>query len=427
MSIIVNFSIGSEISKAQEDEKARVKNKTLLIFGILFNLAALGYFKYFNFIVDNINLFMTRPFEVEKIVLPLAISFFTFQQIAYLVDSYKGQTREYDFLTYALFVSFFPQLIAGPIVAHHEIIPQFKNIKNMIKNYKNIFDGIFIFLIGLIKKVLIADYFAKFSTAGFDNIQQLNLFGGWMTSLSYTIQIYFDFSAYCDMAMGSALLFNIRLPINFDSPYKSLNIAEFWRRWHVTLTRFLRNYVYIPLGGNRCSEIREYLNIFIVYFVSGVWHGAAWKFIVWGMMHGVANMFCRVWSKTGLHLGKFIAWVITFNFINVGWVVFRANDYEGAKKVLSAMIDYKSVLQLQSFQVSSLLSGFDATIYDCLFLILSIIGCVVLPNSVKILNKFSLKSKSSAVCLGIIGAICLFLLVARILILPYSEFIYFNF
>lgn len=427
MSLIVNFSIGSEISKAQEDERVRVKNKSLLIVGILFNVFALVYFKYFNFIVDNINLLMERPFEVDKIVLPLAISFFTFQQIAYLVDSYKGQTREYDFLTYALFVSFFPQLIAGPIIFHHEIIPQFKNVRNMVKNYKNIFCGIFLILVGLLKKVIIADYFAKFSTAGFDQVQQLNLFGGWMTSLSYTIQIYFDFSSYCDMAMGSSLLFNIYLPLNFDSPYKSLNIAEFWRRWHITLTRFLRNYIYIPLGGNRGIELKTYLNIFIIYFVSGVWHGAAWKFIVWGMMHGAANMFCRVWHKTGLRLNKFVAWFITFNFINVGWVVFRANSFTDVKKILFAMVDYKSVLSLQSFQVNSLLPGFNAQTYDYVCLILLVFGCVVLPNSVEIVNKISLKTSKFAICFGIIEAICLLLLVAKILIIPSSEFIYFQF
>ena len=222
----------------------------------------MGYFKYADFFILNANFIFGSEFEFLKLTLPLAISFFTFQQIAYLVDSYKGETKEYDFLSYALFVSFFPQLIAGPIVHHKEMMPQFAKLKNKVKNHGNILLGLFIFSMGLFKKVVIADTFAVYATQGFDKMEVLEFFTAWQTSLSYTFQLYFDFSGYCDMAIGAALLFNIRLPINFNSPYKACDIQDFWRRWHITLGRFLRDYIYIPLGGNRGGLTRTCLNLF---------------------------------------------------------------------------------------------------------------------------------------------------------------------
>lgn len=231
-------------------EKTKFK-KPLLIFGIVFNICLLGYFKYYDFFISNLNSAFGSNLTLLHLALPLALSFVTFQQIAYLVDSYKGYTKEKNFLNYALFISFFPQLIAGPIVHHKEMMPQFANKFNFIKDYKNIASGIFIFCIGLFKKVVIADSFAVWANNGFDVAQTLNFFEAWATSLSYTFQLYFDFSGYCDMAIGIALLFNIHLPINFNSPYKAINIQEFWHRWHMTLSRFLRDYIYIPLGGNR--------------------------------------------------------------------------------------------------------------------------------------------------------------------------------
>ncbi|MCQ2965413.1 MAG: MBOAT family protein [Alphaproteobacteria bacterium] len=427
ISICVNYAIGSEISKVNEGQNNRIKNKSLLIFGIVFDISALAYFKYFNFILDNINLIFSSQYSFQKIALPLAISFFTFQQIAYLVDSYHGITKEYDFLTYALFVCFFPQLIAGPIVTHGEMIPQFKNTKNLAKNYRNYSYGIIIFLIGLFKKVVIADHFAQFATLGFDEIKELTIFGGWFTSLSYTIQIYFDFSGYCDMAMGSALFFNINLPINFNSPYKALNIADFWRRWHMTLTRFLKNYVYIPLGGNRVSELRTYLNIFIIYLISGIWHGAAWTFIVWGILHGFANIICRLWSKTSLHLPKWIAWLITFNFINCAWVLFRAKTFGDAIKIFKSMVDFSSIAKLTSFHAKDLFPMFNIHSKDYIYLIFILIMCVTLPNSIELLKKIKFKSEKMSIIYGsILGFVMLGILI-KMIVIPYSEFIYFNF
>lgn len=248
-SMLFNYIIGNSLNN--EEGHHRFSKKSILIFGIVSNIALLGYFKYTDFMIDNFNLLSNSNLPTLDLALPLAISFFTFQQISYLVDSYRQETKEYDFLNYALFVTFFPQLIAGPIVHHKEMMPQFAKTRNKVKNYTNIAMGLFIFFIGLFKKVVIADTFSVWATTGFDTATTLSLFEAWATSLSYTFQLYFDFSGYTDMAIGLALLFNIRLPINFHSPYKATDIQDFWRRWHITLSRFLKDYVYVPLGGNR--------------------------------------------------------------------------------------------------------------------------------------------------------------------------------
>ena len=298
----------------------------------------MGYFKYTDFFIENINLLADGNVPTLDLALPLAISFFTFQQISYLVDSYRQETKEYDFLNYALFVTFFPQLIAGPIVHHKEMMPQFSKTRNKVKNYKNITIGLFIFSIGLFKKVVIADTFSVWATAGFDTATALNLFEAWATSLSYTFQLYFDFSGYADMAIGAALLFNIKLPINFNSPYKATDIQGFWRRWHITLSRFLKDYVYIPLGGNRKGDFRTYNNLLATFIIGGIWHGAGWTFVFWGFLHGIALVIHRAWSKLGFKLWTWLAWLITFNFINISWVFFRAKEWGDAVKVLGGMI-----------------------------------------------------------------------------------------
>ncbi|TLP37803.1 MBOAT family O-acyltransferase [Arcobacter arenosus] len=344
-SMLFNYVIGTTLSKYDiKKNKKTFSKKSILIFGIICNVALLGYFKYADFFIENFNLFAGSDIELLHLLLPLAISFFTFQQIAYLVDSYRKETKEYDFLNYALFVTFFPQLIAGPIVHHKEMMPQFANIKNKIKNYKNIALGIFIFSMGLFKKVIIADTFAVWANTGFDVAQTLNFFEAWATSLSYTFQLYFDFSGYTDMAIGIALLFNIKLPINFNSPYKALDIQDFWRRWHITLSRFLRDYIYIPLGGNRKGPTRTYVNLLATFVIGGFWHGAGWTFIFWGFLHGVALAVHRLWQTIGFKLPKMIAWIITFNFVNIAWVFFRAKEWDDAIKVLSSMFSLDNII-----------------------------------------------------------------------------------
>ena len=335
-SMLFNYVIGNSLN--ENFKKVQVNKKFLLTFGVISNLALLGYFKYTDFFLENFNLAFDGSVPLLHLALPLAISFFTFQQIAYLVDSYRGETAEYDFLNYALFVTFFPQLIAGPIVHHAEMMPQFASRWNLVKNYKNIATGLFIFSIGLFKKVVIADTFAQWATAGFDQAEYLNLIEAWATSLSYTFQLYFDFSGYTDMAIGAALLFNIKLPINFNSPYKALDIQDFWRRWHITLSRFLRDYIYIPLGGNRKGPFRTYNNILATFILGGIWHGAGWTFVFWGFLHGMALVIHRFWKQLGFTMPKVLAWFITFNFINIAWVFFRAKEWDDALKVLDGMV-----------------------------------------------------------------------------------------
>lgn len=334
-SMLFNFTLGSSLTKASE--RNNVSKKKLLLIGLGSNIALLGYFKYSDFFIDNINYVFDAKIPLLHIALPLAISFFTFQQIAYLVDSYRGETKEYDFLNYAVFVAFFPQLIAGPIVHHKEMMPQFAAIRNKVLNYRNLVVGVFIFSIGLFKKVVIADTFAIWATNGFDNTAVLTFIEAWTTSLSYTLQLYFDFSGYTDMAIGAALLFNIKLPANFNSPYKALDIQDFWRRWHITLSSFLRDYIYIPLGGSRRGNFRTYNNLMITFVIGGIWHGAGWTFIFWGGLHGAALVVHRIWKNLGFTLNRYLAWFITFNFINMAWVFFRAQEWEDAINVLRGM------------------------------------------------------------------------------------------
>lgn len=334
-SMFINFAVGSVLSKGELTNG--ISKKSVLGLGVTFNLVLLGYYKYADFFIVNSNQFLGTHFHYLNLILPLAISFFTFQQIAYLVDSYEGQTKEYDFLNYALFVTFFPQLIAGPIVHHKEMIPQFQATRSKVLNYRNIAKGLFIFSMGLFKKVVIADSFVSLVRQGFDVAPSLTMLEGWVTALAYTMQLYYDFSGYTDMAIGAALMFNISLPINFFSPYKCLNIQQFWRQWHITLSRFLRDYLYIPLGGNRVGSLRINTNIMITFVLGGLWHGAGWTFVVWGALHGTGLVIHRWWQQVDVQLPRFLSWLITFVFVMIGWVFFRAKTCGDAMKIVEAM------------------------------------------------------------------------------------------
>jgi len=341
VSIIVNYLTGSTLSRQAAD--GNLHRRKLLILGLCFNLGLLGYYKYTDFFIGNLNQVIGAHLTLLQIVLPLGISFFTFTQIAYLVDAYRGEVQEYSLLNYALFVTFFPHLLAGPIIHHREMMPQFAAEDNKGVNYENLSRGLLLLSLGLFKKVIIADAFAVWANYGFDTAASLTLLEAWITSLSYTMQLYFDFSAYTDMAIGSALMFNIRLPVNFNSPYKSLSIQEFWRRWHITLSRFLRDYIYIPLGGNQRGQANIYRNVLITFLLGGLWHGAAWTFVLWGFLHGLALVVNRAWQRLDLHMNKALAWVLTFNFVNIAWVFFRAKSWGAAAKVLSGMFGMQGV------------------------------------------------------------------------------------
>ncbi len=446
-SLLFNYVIGNSLN--ENYKKVQIHKKTLLAFGIISNIALLGYFKYTDFLIDNFNLVFDGSVPLLHLALPLAISFFTFQQIAYLVDSYRGETAEYDFLNYALFVTFFPQLIAGPIVHHSEMMPQFASRWNLVKNYRNIAPGLFIFSIGLFKKVVIADSFAVWATAGF-NANTLNFFEAWATSLSYTFQLYFDFSGYTDMAIGAALLFNIKLPINFNSPYKALDIQDFWRRWHITLSRFLRDYVYIPLGGNRKGSLRTYTNLLATFIIGGIWHGAGWTFVFWGFLHGMALVIHRFWKSLGMNMPKVLAWFITFNFINVAWVFFRAKEWSDAVKVLSGMIDigsikiepfidqkililkniYLGTVEIISKPIDDRFSYFIANLFnhfrDADFIFLHILFAAIIVLFVKNSSQLLKTFRSTPLYMFI----NLLLFIVSIYILSfgtYTEFLYFNF
>ncbi|MEO1896947.1 MAG: MBOAT family protein [Cycloclasticus sp.] len=348
ISMVCNFSIGKSLYRTKQAGRQSLNRKLMLLLGLLFNVGLLAYYKYSDFIIANVNHVFETNTPLLNVLLPLAISFFTFQQIAYLVDCYKASTQEYNLLNYGLFVTFFPQLIAGPIVHHKEMMPQFNNIKNSRFNIGNVSKGVYIFAIGLFKKVAIADTFAIWANEGYDQITRtagnsLSILDAWQTSLSYTFQLYYDFSAYSDMAIGAALMFNIVLPINFNSPYKALNIQEFWHRWHITLSRWLRDYVYIPLGGSYKGATATYINLMLTFIIGGLWHGAAWTFIVWGLLHGCAIVIHRVWQNRGASLPIFVAWPVTFMFINITWVVFRAENMEIAINVIQSMVGLNGV------------------------------------------------------------------------------------
>ena len=414
VSMTFNYVIGKSLNKIYHTEGKGFSRKTILIFGVVFNLSLLGYFKYADFFIENINIAFSVNAESLNLLLPLAISFFTFQQISYLVDSYRQETKEYDFLNYALFVTFFPQLIAGPIVHHKEMMPQFAMVRSKVKNYRNIAMGLFIFSIGLFKKVVIADTFAVWATNGFDVATTLNLFEAWATSLSYTFQLYFDFSGYTDMAIGLALLFNIRLPVNFNSPYKATNIQDFWRRWHITLSRFLRNYVYIPLGGNRKGGFRTYSNLMATFVIGGLWHGAGWTFVFWGFLHGLALIIQRLWGKLGLKLWTWLAWFITFNFINIAWVFFRAKEWSDAVKVLGAMfsLDNTAIKEIMKIAFVS-----NSAIY---WIVLSFVLVLTFKNSIQKIDGFKLNYKN-ALFTSVLFTISILSLSGE------SEFLYFQF
>lgn len=325
--------------------EARSNKKTILFTGVSLNLLLLFYFKYFDFFIENINTVFGTSVALRNIVLPLGISFFTFQQISFLADTYRGELKECSFVDYALFVSFFPQLIAGPIVTHDEMLPQFKEIGTKRFKEDNFCRGLFIFILGMGKKVLIADTFGVAVDAGYSMVGQLGSVDAVLVMLFYTLQLYFDFSGYCDMAIGIGKMMGIEIALNFNSPYKACNIIDFWKRWHITLSRFFTKNIYIPLGGNRRGNERMYANLFLVFFLSGLWHGAGWNYILWGVMHGVLYCVTRWWQKhvknegaMGLKIVGIIKVLLTFLYINVAWVFFRSESITQAFVLLKRML-----------------------------------------------------------------------------------------
>lgn len=345
-SICGNFLVGKRIGLASQ-----VWARRWLLLGLLGNLTLLIYFKYANFFVDNLNAAIGTTWRIGEVILPVGISFFTFTQIAFLADAYQKGTREYKFVHYGLFVTYFPHLIAGPVLHHAQMMPQFADDRTYRWSGAHVAGGLAIFAVGLFKKVVLADGISPYADAVFvpaDAGLVPTFSEAWLGALAYTFQIYFDFSGYSDMAIGLSWMFNVRLPFNFDSPYRATSISDFWRRWHMSLSAFLRDYLYVPLGGNRRGEVRRYLNLATTMLLGGLWHGASWTFVLWGGLHGlylVINHGFRAICGHSLLMRleriwvyKILSWLLTMCGVVLAWIFFRAETFSGAWRILKGML-----------------------------------------------------------------------------------------
>lgn len=388
--------------------------KQLVFAGIALNLLIIGVFKYSNFLLENVYAVTDQPFHPWHLVLPLGISFFTFQQISYLVDLRRADAPTYPFYKYLTYVTFFPQLIAGPIVRHNEIVAQFDLPPRRAGYEELIARGAALFVIGLFKKSVLADGLAQTATPLFDAAasgQVLSFAEAWIAASSYALQLYFDFSGYSDMAIGLGLLFGFELPINFDAPYRAVSIRDFWRRWHITLSRFLRDYLYIPLGGSRRGPSQQVMAVVVTMLLGGLWHGAGWTFVLWGGLHGAALAVNHGWQKTGIRLPVLLAWFVTLLVVVVAWVLFRAASVESAVSI------YRSMIGMHGLALAA-----DGTPELWLF-VLAASAAVLGPTSQQMAYTMLRPTRSMA----ILVALALVTLTVRLGDAGYSEFIYFQF
>ena len=432
-SILINYMLHCALTGRN---LGKIQRRLMLLCGLAFNFGLLIYFKYLDFALENINLLTGSQFTLHNIVLPLGISFYTFQQVSFVVDSYRGEIERCRILEYSLFVSFFPQLVAGPIVLHSEMIPQFADKEKRKINFANMLSGSEYLIIGLAKKVLLADAFGRMCNVQPEGIGSLNSLSAVTVILAYTLEIYFDFSGYCDMAIGIGKLFNIDIPINFRSPYKAVNIAEFWERWHITLTRFLTTYVYIPLGGSRVCRWKIYRNILIVFALSGLWHGADWSLVLWGVMHGIMMVLYRMTKKQTDRLPGWLTWLFTFLFLNITWTFFHTESVVlslrlfrtvvlggiggFAKDIVAAVCEKNFVIMLARYFTSDNMISFLSQIITAFWLLSGVVICVAAPSSHEIVGRDY--KKHWYFCLL---AVLFFLSVIRLS--EVSTFIYFNF
>lgn len=374
------FNYGAGVVLAHEGSKSpAARRRWPLITAVSANLLLLGYFKYANFFLGSANALLATHWSAGEIILPLGISFFTFTQIAFLVDAWRGIAREFNFIHYGLFVTYFPHLIAGPVLHHKEMMPQFARPETYRVNWENLAVGLTIFAIGLFKKVVLADGVAVYARPVFaasgDGVA-LSFLEAWGGALAYTLQLYFDFSGYSDMAIGISRLFGVTLPLNFNSPYQALNIIDFWRCWHITLSRFLRDYLYIPLGGSRKGVPRRYVNLMATMLLGGLWHGAGWTYVIWGGLHGLYLVINHAWESIKPSLGlpagrgwtRGLAWTITFFAVVIGWVFFRSASLPAALNMLAAMSGMNGIvipgtwMTDAHWRISTLIQGIGFTI-----------------------------------------------------------------
>lgn len=431
VSILLNYLLVEGMSHTH----THMTRRLLLLSGLLLNLGILFYYKYYDFFIENVNAVLKTDIGLLHIVLPLGISFYTFQQLSYVIDYYKRDCEKYSLLEYASYVSFFPQLIAGPIVYHNELIPQFRDETRKRINAGNFSKGIYAFSLGLAKKVLIADTFSKVVTIGYQSIGYLNTPSVILVMVCYSLQIYFDFSGYCDMAYGIGYMFNIELPVNFNSPYKADSITDFWDRWHMTLTRFFTKYVYIPLGGSRRGTVRTYVNVMIVFLVSGIWHGANWTFILWGTMNGVANVLDKIFHRLLCRIPKMLRIGVTFVFATFAWSLFRAESIGQARALWNRLFHagfgtvYAPITEkFNELTEMELLCriGLDGLITAqpwlpvTLFVVLVLIGCFFMHNTQE-------KTKAMQYTNARIVTTVILFLWSVMSLSEVSEFLYFNF
>jgi len=399
-SILFNYTIGGLLVEYEERPIKGISKKAIFLFGLTANILLLCWFKYMDFFIGTSNDLLGTQMPLLKIILPLGISFFTITQIAFLVDAYEGLVEERNLLNYALFVTFFPHLLAGPILHHKEMMPQFERLRNKVLSWKNLYLGLMLFFIGLFKKVVIADSFSSWATTGFDSTQPLNFFSAWLASLSYTFQLYFDFSGYSDMAVGIGWMFNISLPVNFNSPYKATGMIDFWKRWHITLTNFVTTYLYTPIlrAFGRITFTRSLVAVFLAMLISGFWHGAGWTFIIWGGMHGAGLVVNHVWKKKKLPMPAFLGWLITFTFVNFSFVFFRAKSLASARNVLEGMFGFNGVMLDKSlkkiaflgdmgFTFGKWLEGIKGNDHTWIFAIVALVTVVFWKNSMEVVER----------------------------------------
>ena len=443
---LISYLIHLYDTRVKDNGNSSIVKRTMLVCAVLVNLGIFFYFKYFDFFLENLNAITGSNFELRGILLPLGISFFTFQQLSFVIDRCKGKANHYNFIDYATFVTFFPQLIAGPIVLYDEMMPQFLNTENRRINLSNIEAGIKLFVIGLGKKVLLADVLAKPVGFGFAISEDLDMLAALAVMLLYAFEIYFDFSGYCDMAMGLAKLFNVDLPLNFNSPYKSITVKELWQRWHITLSRFFTTYVYIPLGGSRRGFRRMLINILIIFTLSGLWHGAAWTYVAWGVMNGILVIWdnlCIIGIKgqnykkpCKIYLPKWIGWFATFGFFLLSLCFFRSSSISEALMMIRHIFSFTwngKVFDV-AFKLSApeiyfldeafgLISQMSVYYMHLVVMILVLIMCFYIisrPNSVEIAANKDKPVKSS-ILLAILFVWC-FVSLSQV-----STFLYFNF
>ena len=335
-SILVNFA-AAKISLGTDSKQIK---QLLLFLSVVFNVGLIGYYKYYDFAVDTLNSIASTDFMLKGILIPLGISFFTFQQLSFQIRTYKTADKSLNFIDYTLFVSFFPQLIAGPIVLYEELVPQIKDETKRFFNLENFATGFSVFTVGMAKKLIIADGLSVIVDNGFASQSELGLLPAWVCAFAYAFQIYFDFSGYSEMAIGLGRMFNYDLPVNFESPYQSASIGEFWKRWHITLGRSLHEFVYVPLGGNRKGKARKCINLFFTFLVSGIWHGANWTFIIWGVAHGVARVAEEIFAKPIQKLPLIVRKTATFLFATLAFVIFRAENISQAAHVYNGLVNF---------------------------------------------------------------------------------------